>query len=68
MTENKQDKKYKLVDDHEGCWYLIPAEKLARWFALTAEWIEGTEVAVPDWATCINGPVNLVTFENPSID
>lgn len=53
--------RYKIRDDDDGHWYLVPVQR-------EDDFMDAEEPdTVPD-VIPINGPVSLVTFENPRID
>ncbi len=49
-----------LVQDDDCHWYLIPANRRGRWEI----WVGSGNEVVPEWATRVNGPPDLVEFDS----
>lgn len=59
--------RYRLTDDGDGHWYLIPATKLADFMA-AIESFDGYGDLLPAYAKDLGCHPHWVTFEDPKID
>lgn len=55
-------KRYTLVSDDDGHWYLIPSGRIQD----LADWLECGDQILPEWVREVDGP-HVVTFTEPEI-